>query len=44
VAEKVLIAARPGRRALRRFRSTLEWMQMGALVLLVLYLSALLLG
>lgn len=43
VTEKVLIATRPGRRALQRFRSTLEWMQTAALLLLALYLGALLL-
>jgi hypothetical protein len=43
VPEKVLIAARPGRRALRRFRSNLEWMQAAAFLLLALYLGALVL-
>jgi hypothetical protein len=43
VTEKVLIATRPGRRALQHFRSTLEWMQTAAVLLLALYLGALLL-
>ena len=43
VTGKVLVATRPGRRALRRFRHTLEWMQTAALLALVLYLGALVL-
>jgi hypothetical protein len=40
MAEKVLLAARPGKRALRRFRETFELMQAAALLLLILCLGA----
>jgi hypothetical protein len=41
VSDKVLVATRPGRRSLRRFQDTLDWMQKAALLLLMLYLGVL---
>jgi hypothetical protein len=43
VTDRVLVASRPDRRALRRFRYSLEWMQTAAILLLVLYLGTLVL-
>jgi hypothetical protein len=41
VPDKVSLTTRPGRRAFRRFQYTLEWMQMAAILLLILYLGVL---
>jgi hypothetical protein len=43
VTDKVVSSSQPGRRALERFRHTLEWMQAAAVLVLAFYLGALLL-